>query len=105
MAEAELYAKAGMRRRCRPAGRHHPERAKMMGIEDGRAPGVRQFADIIAVDANPAQDISAPAASASWMKNGTIYRDDARDIGRLGIHAPLAPAPASEVVMRLQRSL
>ncbi len=57
--------------------------ARMMGIEDsvGRLE-VGQYADIIAVAANPAQEISVLRTISFVMKDGTIYRDDSRDIGR-----------------------
>ena len=82
VAEAELYAKAGMTP-LQALQAATIQNAKMMGIEDtvGRLK-VGQYADIIAVDANPAQDISALRSISFVMKNGTIYRDDARDIGR-----------------------
>lgn len=82
VAEAELYAKAGMTPlQALQAATIMP--ARMMGIEEsvGRLK-VGQYADIVAVAANPAQDISALRGISFVMKNGTIYRDDARDIGR-----------------------
>lgn len=82
VAEAELYAKAGMTPlQALQAATIMP--AKMMGIEDsvGRLQ-VGQYADIIAVEANPAENISALRSISFVMKGGTIYRDDARDIGR-----------------------
>jgi imidazolonepropionase-like amidohydrolase len=82
VAEAELYAKAGMTPlQALQAATIQP--ARMMGIEDsvGRLK-VGQYADLIAVAANPAQDISALRTISFVMKDGTIYRDDGRDIGR-----------------------
>lgn len=82
VAEAELYAKAGMTPlQALQAATIMP--AKMMGIDDsvGRLK-VGQYADIIAVEANPAENISALRSISFVMKGGTIYRDDARDIGQ-----------------------
>jgi imidazolonepropionase-like amidohydrolase len=82
VAEAELYAKAGMTPlQALQAATIQP--ARMMGIDEdvGRLK-VGQYADIVAVAANPAENVSALRTISFVMKNGTIYRDDPRDIGR-----------------------
>lgn len=81
VAEAELYAKAGMTSlQALQAATIQP--ARMLGIDSdvGRLkPG--QYADIIALDTNPAQDISALRTISFVMKSGKVYRDDNRGIG------------------------
>jgi imidazolonepropionase-like amidohydrolase len=76
IAEAELYAKAGMTSlQALQAATIQP--ARMMGIEaDVGRLKAGQYADIIAVSANPAQDIAALRTISFVMKGGTIYRDD-----------------------------
>lgn len=84
IAEAELYAKAGMTSlQALQAGTIRT--AAMLGIDQdvGRLK-VGEYADIIAVAANPADDISALRSVSFVMKNGTVYRDDPRGIGTPG---------------------
>lgn len=74
--EAELYVKAGMTPlQALQAATIQP--AKMLGLDKdvGRiAPG--QYADIIAVAADPTADIAALRGISFVMKGGTVYRDD-----------------------------
>lgn len=76
VAEAELYQKAGMTplaalqsATIRPA--------KMLGLDDhvGRIVA-GQYADIVAIDADPTKDVSALRTLDFVMKGGAIYRDD-----------------------------
>ncbi|WP_448663949.1 amidohydrolase family protein [Sphingomonas sp. CJ20] len=77
VAEAELYVKAGMTPlQALQAATIQP--AKMLGLDKdvGRiVPG--QYADIVAVDADPTQDIAALRTLGFVMKGGAIYRNDA----------------------------
>jgi imidazolonepropionase-like amidohydrolase len=78
VAEAELYVKAGMTP-LKALQSATIQTAKMLGIDQdvGRiAPG--QYADIIAVDEDPTADISSLRTISFVMKNGEIYRNDAR---------------------------
>ncbi|WP_439532775.1 amidohydrolase family protein [Polymorphobacter sp.] len=76
VAEAELYAKAGMTPvQALQAATIQP--ARMLGLdkEVGRlAPGY--YADIIAVDADPTANISALRTIHFVMKGGSVIRDD-----------------------------
>ncbi|AJP74341.1 amidohydrolase [Sphingomonas hengshuiensis] len=77
VAEAELYVKAGMTPlQALQAATIQP--ARMLGLdkEVGRiVPG--QYADIVAVSADPTRDIAALRTLDFVMKGGAIYRDDA----------------------------
>jgi imidazolonepropionase-like amidohydrolase len=78
VAEAELYVKAGMTP-LQALQAATTQTAKLLGMdkEVGRiAPG--QYADIVAIDTDPTENISALRTISFVMKNGTIYRDDAR---------------------------
>lgn len=81
VAEAELYAKAGMTPlQALQAATIQPARMLQIDGEVGRLkPG--QYADIIALDANPVQNISALRTVSFVMKSGKVYRDDSRGIG------------------------
>ncbi|TKD50748.1 amidohydrolase family protein [Sphingomonas baiyangensis] len=74
--EAELYVKAGMTPLAAlQAATIQP--ARMLGLDKqvGRiAPG--QYADIVALDADPVQDIGALRSLDFVMKGGIVYRDD-----------------------------
>lgn len=74
--EAELYVDAGMTPlQALQAATIEP--ARMMGLRDdvgAIAPG--QFADIIAMDADPTRDISALRTIGFVMKGGKVFRDD-----------------------------
>lgn len=76
VAEAELYVKAGMTPlQALQAATIQP--AKMLGIDKqvGRiVPG--QYADIVAVSADPVRDIAALRTIGFVMKGGAIYRND-----------------------------
>lgn len=76
IAEAELYVKAGMTSlQALQAATVKP--AEMLGLDKdvGRiAPG--QYADIVAMPADPSKDISALRQLGFVMKGGVIYRDD-----------------------------
>ncbi|SMF61894.1 amidohydrolase family protein [Allosphingosinicella indica] len=76
VAEAELYVKAGMTPlQALQAATIQP--AKMLGLDKdvGRIkPG--QYADIVAVAADPTADIAALRGISFVMKGGTVYRDD-----------------------------
>jgi imidazolonepropionase-like amidohydrolase len=76
VAEAELYQKAGMTPLAAlQAATIRP--AKMMGLDAqvGRI-AAGQYADIVAVDADPTKDISALRTLDFVMKGGAVYRDD-----------------------------
>lgn len=77
VAEAELYQKAGMTPlQALQAATIQP--ARMLGIDKqvGRIkPG--QFADIVAVSADPTNDVAALRTLDVVMKGGVIYRNDA----------------------------
>lgn len=76
VAEAELYVKAGMTP-LQALRSGTTETARMLKIDDmtGRIkPGLA--ADIIAVNANPVENISALRTIDFVMKDGRIYRDD-----------------------------
>ncbi len=77
VAEAELYVKAGMTPlQALQAATIQP--ARMLGLdkEVGRiVPG--QYADIVAVSADPTREIAALRTLDFVMKGGAIYRDDA----------------------------
>jgi imidazolonepropionase-like amidohydrolase len=82
VAEAELYVQAGMTplQALRSATL---DSARMLGLQDrvGRiAPG--QYADIVAMPADPVADIAALRRIGFVMKGGTIMRDD-RDPARI----------------------
>ena len=76
VAEAELYVKAGMTPlQALQAATIQP--ARMLGIDKqvGRiVPG--QYADIVAVSADPVRDIAALRTIGFVMKGGAIYRND-----------------------------
>jgi len=77
VAEAELYQKAGMTpMQALQAATIRP--ATMMGLEKtvGQI-AVGQYADIVALPADPTQNISALRQIAFVMKGGQIIRDDA----------------------------
>lgn len=77
VAEAELYVKAGMTPlQALQAATIRP--AAMMGIDKqvGRI-ATGQYADIVAVDADPTADIAALRTIGFVMKGGKVYRDDA----------------------------
>lgn len=76
VAEAELYQKAGMTPLAAlQAATIRP--AKMLGLDAqvGRIVA-GQYADIVAVDADPTKDVSALRTLDFVMKGGAIYRDD-----------------------------
>lgn len=76
VAEAELYQKAGMTPLAAlQAATIRP--AKMLGLDAqvGRI-AAGQYADIVAVDADPTKDISALRTLDFVMKGGAVYRDD-----------------------------
>jgi imidazolonepropionase-like amidohydrolase len=76
VAEAELYQKAGMTPLAAlQAATIRP--AKMLGLDAqvGRITA-GQYADIVAVDADPTKDVSALRTLDFVMKGGAIYRDD-----------------------------
>lgn len=80
VAEAELYVKAGMTPlQALQAATIQP--ARMLGI-DGEVGYLKvgQYADIIALDANPAENISALRTISFVMKSGKIYRDDSNHL-------------------------
>ena len=82
VAEAELYVKAGMTA-LQALQSATTQSAKMLGMEAdvGRIqPG--KLADIVAVEADPAKDISALRTIDFVMKGGVVYRNDS---------APLLP--------------
>lgn len=74
--EAELYVAAGMTPlEALRAGTMNP--ARMLGVEKdvgSLAPG--HYADIVALDANPAQDIAALRTISFVMKGGQVVRQD-----------------------------
>lgn len=76
VAEAELYQKAGMTPLAAlQAATIRP--AKMLGLDaDVGRIKAGQYADIVAVDADPTKDISALRTLDFVMKGGAIYRDD-----------------------------
>lgn len=77
--EAEYYVEAGMTplQALRSAT---IQTARMLGAEDDIGSiEVGKYADIVAVTANPLDDISALRGINFVMKNGTVYRDDTRD--------------------------
>lgn len=76
VAEAELYVKAGMTPlQALQAATIQP--AKMLGLEAQRGRiAAGQYADIVAVSADPTADISALRTLGFVMKGGTIYRHD-----------------------------
>lgn len=76
VAEAELYVKAGMTSlQALQAATIQP--AKMLGLDKdvGRIQA-GQYADIVAMSADPTKDISALRGIGFVMKGGAIYRDD-----------------------------
>lgn len=76
VAEAELYQKAGMTPLAAlQAATIRP--AKMLGLDAqvGRIV-TGQYADIVALDADPTKDISALRTLDFVMKGGAVYRDD-----------------------------
>ncbi|SEJ89821.1 Imidazolonepropionase [Sphingomonas sp. OV641] len=76
VAEAELYQKAGMTPLAAlQAATIRP--AKMLGLDAqvGRIVA-GQYADIVAVDADPTKDVAALRTLDFVMKGGAIYRDD-----------------------------
>lgn len=76
VAEAELYVKAGMTPlQALQAGTTQTAKMLKMENEAGRLQS-GYFADIVAVDSDPTQDISALRTINFVMKNGVIYRDD-----------------------------
>lgn len=78
VAEAELYVKAGMTPlQALQAGTTQTAKLLKMENEAGR---IRQgyFADIVALDSDPTQDISALRTINFVMKDGVIYRDDSK---------------------------
>jgi imidazolonepropionase-like amidohydrolase len=82
VAEAELYVKAGMTA-LQALQSATTQSARMLGMEAdvGRIqPG--KYADIVAVEADPTQDISALRTLDFVMKGGVVYRNDS---------APLPP--------------
>lgn len=86
VAEAELYVKAGMTS-LQALQSATTQSAKMLGMEAdvGRIqPG--KYADIVAVEADPTQDISALRTIDFVMKGGVVYRNDS---------APLAVFPVN----------
>ncbi len=77
--EAEYYVEAGMTplEALRSAT---IETARMLGAEDDIGSlAVGKYADIVAVPADPAADISALRRMNFVMKGGTVYRDDLAD--------------------------
>ncbi len=76
VAEAELYQKAGMTPLAAlQAATIRP--AKMLGLDaDVGRIKAGQYADIVAVDADPTKDVSALRTLDFVMKGGAIYRDD-----------------------------
>lgn len=75
--EAELYVKAGMTPlQALQAATIKP--ARMLGLDDrvGRI-AVGQYADIVAMPADPSADIGALRGLDFVMKGGVVYRDDA----------------------------
>jgi imidazolonepropionase-like amidohydrolase len=74
--EAELYVAAGMTPLdALRAGTTNP--ARMLGVEkDVGTLAVGKYADIVAVDANPAQDIAALRTISFVMKGGQVVRQD-----------------------------
>lgn len=78
VAEAELYVKAGMTPlQALQAGTIQTARMLKIDKEVGRIqPGYA--ADIVAVDSDPTANISALRSISFVMKNGVVYRDDAR---------------------------
>jgi imidazolonepropionase-like amidohydrolase len=80
VAEAELYVKAGMTP-LQALQSATTQAAKLLGMEAdaGRIqPG--KYADIVAVEADPARDISALRTIDFVMKGGVVYRDDNHSI-------------------------
>ena len=76
VAEAELYVKAGMTPlQALQAATIQP--AKMLGLDKqvGRI-AAGQYADIVAVAADPTRDIAALRTLDFVMKGGAIYRND-----------------------------
>jgi imidazolonepropionase-like amidohydrolase len=77
--EAEYYVEAGMTplQALRSAT---IETARMLGAEqDLGSLAVGKYADIVAVSADPAKDISALRSIKFVMKGGAVYRDDLAD--------------------------
>jgi len=73
--ETELYAEAGMSNlEALRAAMAHP--AKMLGEEKLGALAPGKYADIIAVDSNPLEDISALRSIGFVMKGGRVVRRD-----------------------------
>jgi imidazolonepropionase-like amidohydrolase len=77
VAEAELYQKAGMTPLAAlQAATIRP--ATMLGLDaDVGRIKVGQYADIVAVDADPTKDVAALRTLGFVMKGGAVYRDDA----------------------------
>jgi imidazolonepropionase-like amidohydrolase len=81
VAEAELYVKAGMTP-LQALQSATSQAAKMLAIDaDTGSLTAGKYADIVAVEADPLQDIHALRTIDFVMKGGVVARDDAREIG------------------------
>jgi imidazolonepropionase-like amidohydrolase len=80
IAEAELYVKAGMTP-LQALQAATLQAARMLEMEkDVGSIAVGKFADIVAVNADPVQDIRALRGIDFVMKGGVVVRDDRRDL-------------------------
>jgi len=80
VAEAELYVKAGMTP-LQALQSATTRAAQMLDMEaDVGRIGAGKFADLVALDADPVQDIRALRTIGFVMKGGVVVRDDRRDI-------------------------
>ena len=85
VAEAELYVKAGMTA-LQALQSATTQSAKLLGIDaDVGRVQAGQYADIVAVRADPTKDISALRTIDFVMKGGVVYRNDSAAL----------PAPAT----------
>lgn len=81
VAEAEAYVKAGMTP-LQALQSATTQAAKMLQMDaDTGSITVGKFADIVALNANPIEDIRALRTIDFVMKGGVVARDDRRDIG------------------------
>jgi len=80
VAEAELYVKAGMTP-LQALQSATSQAAKMLAMQaDLGSIAAGKFADIVALDADPVEDIHALRTIDFVMKGGVVVRDDRREI-------------------------